>query len=96
MIEIASLILPSQGKYQVEIHQLQSDSLGRIHKGMFKNTSEIFAKLIKEAELAGSWSDIREMKIEMVYRDVAYRLPILVEVPAQEFGAFQVIGDNEV
>ncbi|MGL6537921.1 hypothetical protein ACSZNU_03425 [Aeromonas hydrophila] len=95
MIEIADLILPSQVKYQVEIHQVQSDSLGRIHKGMFKNTSELSAQLTKEAELAGSWRGIREMKIEMVYRNVAYKLPILVEVPVQEYGAFQVIGDNE-
>ncbi|EKO3590913.1 hypothetical protein P0F40_003505 [Vibrio metschnikovii] len=95
MIEIADLILPSQVKCQVELHRVKSDSFGRIHNGMFKNTLELSAQLTKEAELAGSWRDIREMKIEMVYRNVAYKLPILVDVPVQEFGAFQVIGDNE-
>ncbi|USH04538.1 hypothetical protein K6Q96_22700 [Grimontia kaedaensis] len=95
MITTADLTLPSGEMVRVEIHDLKSDSMGRIHEGKFKNTSPLSSQLNKEARLVGSWCGIREMKIQLTYRGSNYKLPILVDMPVQEMGSFQVIGDNQ-
>ena len=96
MITEAELTLASGNNFQVEIHEIQSDTLGRVHRGKFKSTQDIITQLKKDELVAGSWRDLKEMTIEFTYRNVNYECLILVDLPMDEFASFRVVGNNSL
>ena len=72
MIVSADLTLKSGYKFQVEIHSIQSDSMGNVHSGKIKNSSPLSDQIEKDARFIGSWRETQEMDIEFIYRGLRF------------------------
>lgn len=95
MVTFGELTLKSGYRFQVEIHSVQGDSMGRIHGGRFKNNTFLNEQLKQDAKHYGSWQDIQEMSIEFEYNNKSYKYSILTSTPVSDFGTFQVTSGNE-
>lgn len=95
MIAFGELTLRSDLKFQVEMHSIRSDSMGRIHGGKFKNHILLKEQLEQDAKHYGSWQAIQEMSIEFEYNNKNYKYSILTSTPISDFGTFQVTSGND-
>lgn len=94
MVTFGELTLRSDLRFQVEIHSIQSDSMGRIHGGKFKNHILLKEQLEEDAKYYGSWQDVQEMSIEFEYNNKNYKYSILTSTPISDFGIFKVVSEN--
>lgn len=95
MVTFGELTLKSDYKFQVEIHSVQADSMGRIQGGKFKNNTFLNEQLKQDANHYGSWQDIQEMSIEFEYNNKNYKYSILTSTPVYDFGKFKVTSGND-
>lgn len=94
MVAFGELTLRSDLRFQVEIHSIQSDAMGRIHGGKFKNHKLLKEQLAEDAKHFGSWQDIQAMSIEFEYNNTSHKYSILTPTPISDIGIFKVISEN--